>query len=1263
MSVMSNVFFEVAEEVLRRGHRVRFRAEGASMHPTIRAGETITVKPASPAELEVGDIALYRTERGVIAHRVIRRHTHHAAIRYDAGGAGVTSTHRRADPAVAGSALAANRDQASAGRTKRSVDHSEAGASRTPHTPDRNKAGASPGPTVRQDGATPAHRRADPWVGLAANRDEARAWRTQHTADHNKAGASRTPHSAVCHEAGASPGPTFIMRGDAASSTDEPVSPQQILGKVVAVERHGRDIDLDTRRAIMKNFIQVCAFRCKRWFISSLASSLRSPAGAGTAALPLALVALVLAFPGTTRAQVTVQSFGSSGYTTSTSNTTVTLPLNLYAFSSSSSTYLIVGLTVHGNHTTATATWSGGGCTGSQNFTEAKSINSGASTAIMLYLQQPNVPSTNSTCNLTATYTTDNNTDAVIGAVAFTGVSSISYGSAVNSGGNKGSPTSGNITVPTTNADGTAMAVLGSHNNACASASNQTLQWSTSVSCTTDVANGAGATTMSTGSQTFDWTLASNAPDWAMVWAILTAATPPTAVGMRSFKAVSTAVGNQIEFKTAREVSSLGFNLYREQNGERVRLNSSLLAGTALLAGPKTEFTAGQVHTWWDVPPAGATGVEYWVEEVDVNGQRTMYGPARPEPGVGPGLAPARLAQEPAQQRGGPTAGTMMLNEVGRVGAPGSGVNSMSHPFQARARVGYEAVASANPTINQAGPMPMQTPTTTNKQYALAASQAVKIGIQSEGWYSVSQSELVAAGFNPNANVNTLQLWAEGVQQPLYIHGQTSGKLSATGDIEFYGTGIDTTWSLTRVYWLTWGQGSTLPVQSETLNRRGSFAPSSFPFTIEWMPRTVYFAALLNGDADNFFGPVLDSGDPVTQPLTVSNYNAASAEMPSLAVTLQGGILGPHSVAVELNGYAAGTVTWNDLKEGVGTFAIPDSTLINGQNILTLTAGGSDDVSVVDNVQLTYPHTYTADSDYVKFTLQGGDLVTIGGFNNSAISVVDVTNPTAVTIVPGTTTHQGGSYAVTIVPQGAGTRTLLALTSAQIGQPVSVTANHPSSWHSAQAGYDMVMITDTALFGSSLTPLVKLRQSQGRKVAVIDVTDLYDEFNYGEKTPYALKNFLSTANTQWHLKPHFVLLAGDATFDPKNYLKQGNYDLVPTYLVDTSLLETASDDWFSDFSNTGLPQMAEGRLPVRTAAECSTQVNKIVTYDQSGSSVGSKRPCWWPIISTAGMISRRTSKPLPGCCRDPGRLRNCWRTPTPASRATSFPISMAARRW
>ena len=47
------------------------------------------------------------------------------------------------------------------------------------------------------------------------------------------------------------------------------------------------------------------------------------------------------------------------------------------------------------------------------------------------------------------------------------------------------------------------------------------------------------------------------------------------------------------------------------------------------------------------------------------------------------------------------------------------------------------------------------------------------------------------------------------------------------------------------------------------------------------------------------------------------------------------------------------------------------------------------------------------------------------------------------------------------------------------------------------------------------------------------------------------------------------------------------------------LMKTASDDWFADFKNSGLPQMAIGRLPVRTPADSDAMVAKIARYDQS----------------------------------------------------------------
>ncbi len=78
-----------------------------------------------------------------------------------------------------------------------------------------------------------------------------------------------------------------------------------------------------------------------------------------------------------------------------------------------------------------------------------------------------------------------------------------------------------------------------------------------------------------------------------------------------------------------------------------------------------------------------------------------------------------------------------------------------------------------------------------------------------------------------------------------------------------------------------------------------------------------------------------------------------------------------------------------------------------------------------------------------------------------------------------------------------------------------------------------------------------------------------------------------------------MLFAGDASYDPKNYLGLGDADLVPTKLIDTQYLETASDDWFVDFNADLLPELAVGRLPARTPAELDRMVTKIINYEKS----------------------------------------------------------------
>ena len=139
-------------------------------------------------------------------------------------------------------------------------------------------------------------------------------------------------------------------------------------------------------------------------------------------------------------------------------------------------------------------------------------------------------------------------------------------------------------------------------------------------------------------------------------------------------------------------------------------------------------------------------------------------------------------------------------------------------------------------------------------------------------------------------------------------------------------------------------------------------------------------------------------------------------------------------------------------------------------------------------------------------------------------------------------------------------------------------------------------------FAASIGSLKSLRLSQGLSVAVVDVEDVFDEFSYGDKTPQAIKDFLAYAKSSWKKAPRYVLLVGDASLDPKDYLGYGDSDFVPTKLIDTQFTETASDSWLADFNGDGIEDLAVGRLPVRTAQEASAMAGKIVSYESASGS-------------------------------------------------------------
>ncbi|HWN10687.1 MAG TPA: C25 family cysteine peptidase [Pyrinomonadaceae bacterium] len=375
---------------------------------------------------------------------------------------------------------------------------------------------------------------------------------------------------------------------------------------------------------------------------------------------------------------------------------------------------------------------------------------------------------------------------------------------------------------------------------------------------------------------------------------------------------------------------------------------------------------------------------------------------------------------------------------------------------------------------------------------------------------------------------------------------------------------------------------------------------TSFQYTVERKDRTVYFSSLLNGDVENWFGQVISNPNvPASQTINTPNPAFTAAGPARLEVRLQGVSQASHQVSVKVNDTVVGNFNFFGLASPVLTFDVPLALLQNGANTLKFTPALTGVVSIVDYARITYPHTFRADSNALKFSLLGTQTLQVDGFSSADVKVIDYSDPFNIRFVtPQAASNPGGSGSAIVIPTSnpkSKTPRLLYATAAAPEQPAALSLNQPSTLNLNSNTADLLIVTSAAL-RASLAPLVAARVAQGMNVDVVDVEDAYDEFGYGLHGPQAVKDFLARANSQWSIKPKYVIFAGDASLDPRGYMNPGNIDIVPTKLVDATYNETSSDDWLADFDDDGIADVPVGRLPVRTTADLDLLVSKIVNF-------------------------------------------------------------------
>jgi hypothetical protein len=180
----------------------------------------------------------------------------------------------------------------------------------------------------------------------------------------------------------------------------------------------------------------------------------------------------------------------------------------------------------------------------------------------------------------------------------------------------------------------------------------------------------------------------------------------------------------------------------------------------------------------------------------------------------------------------------------------------------------------------------------------------------------------------------------------------------------------------------------------------------------------------------------------------------------------------------------------------------------------------------------------------------------------------------------------------------------LAIVTADGGfEPESVARLAPTRAH-LEAGGDYVIVC-ASRFRKTIEPLANARANEGFTPVTVEARSLYDAFGAGRATPAAIKAFLVEAHARWKIKPRFLLLVGDADFDVA-FLSEK--ETIPAFLTRTAYNgATATDAPFGDLDDDGTPEIAVGRLPVRTPEDLLVVVRRLVAADSAPSGLWRRR--------------------------------------------------------
>ena len=287
--------------------------------------------------------------------------------------------------------------------------------------------------------------------------------------------------------------------------------------------------------------------------------------------------------------------------------------------------------------------------------------------------------------------------------------------------------------------------------------------------------------------------------------------------------------------------------------------------------------------------------------------------------------------------------------------------------------------------------------------------------------------------------------------------------------------------------------------------------------------------------------------------------------------------------------------------------------------------------ATLQSYEVTYSRRYRAFQN--KLDLNSGDFqgdvdFEVDGFTSAtlpAVTVYDVTDSTAPRAipVPAALMRQSapGVWAARFqdqVPFGNRRRYFALLLPPTL--PDAAIAQVPRAYATPiwdPPGRPEIVIVTPEAFRAEAERLAAHRRTQGYDVLVAPLSEVWDAFDEGRRSDWAIRRLFAYAFANWDSR--FAVLLGDGSDDDRGETRDPSTSWVPVHLISGPVGTgnghelSASDFWYindlddvvpepapcTNISPDPFPDMAVGRIPAGSVAQAAGMIDKIINYDTS----------------------------------------------------------------